>query len=140
MKSRKMQLIVAAIALCIACVSVAGWTAVKVVVWVRDLPNRIVIDGDAMANVFGAAVVQSYHEGLENGDASTQRQIIRDFTTLVVDDAAAQDWMRTEYSADLHRLSSSPNTDVAALASELLTLLSETPDTDRTQSVNQDGG
>ena len=125
MKTRAKQLLISALALGLICFSIAGWTAIKVVAWVRDLPNRIVIDGDALANTFGSVVVQSYHEGLIKGDIETQSQIIRDFTSLVTNDAAAQEWVRTEYSTDIRLLSSSTNADVAALAAKLLTLLPE---------------
>ena len=125
MKTRAKQLLISALALGLICFSIAGWTAIKVVAWVRDLPNRIVIDGDALANTFGSVVVQSYHEGLIKGDVETQSQIIRDFTSLVTNDAAAQKWVRTEYSTDIRLLSSSPNSDVATLAAKLLTLLPE---------------
>ena len=125
MKTRAKKLLISAIALGLICFSIAGWTAIKVVAWVRDLPSRIVIDGDALANTFGSVVVQSYHEGLIKGDIETQSQIIRDFTSLVTNDAAAQEWVRTEYSTDIRLLSSSTNADVAALAAKLLTLLPE---------------
>ena len=125
MKTRAKQLLILTIALGLISFSIAGWTAIKVVAWVRDLPNRIVFDGDALGNTFGSAVVLSYHEGLINGDVETQSQIIRDFTSLVTNDAAAQEWVRTEYSTDIRLLSSSTNADVAALAAKLLTLLPE---------------
>ena len=125
MKTRAKQLLISALALGLICFSIAGWTAIKVVAWVRDLPNRIVIDGDALANTFGSVVVQSYHEGLIKGDIETQSQIIRDFTSLVTNDAAAQEWVRTEYSTDIRLLCSSPNAEVAALATKLLMLLPE---------------
>ncbi len=125
MKTRAKKLLISALALGLICFSIAGWTAIKVVAWIRDLPNRIVIDGDALANTFGSVVVQSYHEGLIKGDIETQSQIIRDFTSLVTNDAAAQEWVRTEYSTDIRLLSSSTNADVAALAAKLLTLLPE---------------
>ena len=125
MKTRAKKLLISAIVLGLICFSIAGWTAIKVVAWIRDLPNRIVIDGDALANTFGSVVVQSYHEGLIKGDVETQSQIIRDFTSLVTNDAAAQEWVRTEYSTDIRLLSSSTNADVAALAAKLLTLLPE---------------
>ena len=125
MTTRTKRLLVSAIAMGLICCSIAGWTAIKVVAWAHDLPNRIVIDGDGLANAFGTVVVQSYHQGLINGDTQTQRQIIREFTTLVANDAAAQEWVRTEYSTDLRQLSSSPNADVATLAAELLALMPE---------------
>ena len=125
MKTRAKKLLISALALGLICFSIAGWTAIKVVAWIRDLPNRIVIDGDALANTFGSVAVQSYHEGLIKGDVETQSQIIRDFTSLVTNDAAAQEWVRTEYSTDIRLLSSSTNADVAALAAKLLTLLPE---------------
>ena len=110
------------------CCSLAGWTAVKVVAWARDLPNRIVIDGDQLASGIGSAVVQSYHEGLRQGDPEMQFQILRDFTSLVDTDDAAREWIRTEYSTDLEQLRSSPDAGVAALAADLVTRLQEPPD------------
>ncbi len=140
MKTRTKRLLIAAIALGLICCSVAGWTTIKVLAWARDLPNRIVIDGDGLANIFGAAVTQSYHEFLINGDTQTQSQIIRDFSTMVTNDAAAQEWIRTEYSKDLQQLSSSSNAEIAILATELLTLLAEPVDSVQQQSEDQDRG
>lgn len=125
MTTRTKQLKIVVIALSLICCSIAGWATIQVVSWARDLPNRFVIDGDGLANAFGTAVVQSYHEGLINGDAQTQSQIIRDLTTLVANHADAQEWVRTEYSNDLRQLTSSRNADVAALATELLKILPE---------------
>jgi hypothetical protein len=71
MKTRTRRLLIATITLCLICCTFGGLTAIKVVAWVRDLPNRMVIDGDALASTFGTAVVQSYHEGLINGDTHT---------------------------------------------------------------------
>ena len=48
MKTRTKR-ILAIVGLFFICViTVLGWTTIKVVAWARDLPNRIVIDGDAM--------------------------------------------------------------------------------------------
>ncbi|MBA3316279.1 MAG: hypothetical protein H0T47_23700 [Planctomycetaceae bacterium] len=140
MTTRTKRLLIAAIVLGVICCSIAGWSAIKVVAWALDLPNRIVIDSDGLANAFGTAVVQSYHEGLTNGDTRTQSQIIRDLSTLVANDAAAQEWVRAEFSTDLRQLSSSPNADVAALAAELLTLLPEPPVPVQRHPTDQDRG
>ncbi|WP_442511103.1 hypothetical protein SH528x_002768 [Novipirellula sp. SH528] len=138
MKVRTKRLLIAVIALGLICCSIAGWTTIKVLAWARDLPNRIVIDGDGLADAFGSAVVLAYHEGLINGDTQTQSQIIRDFITLVGNDVAAEEWIRTEYSEDLQQLTSSPNADVAALATELLTLLSEPVDAEEERRASSD--
>ncbi|TWU17783.1 hypothetical protein Pla52o_49980 [Novipirellula galeiformis] len=137
MTRRTKRLLITAMTLGVICISIAGWSAVKVVAWARGLPNRIVIDGDGLADAFGAAVVQSYHEGLINGDTPTQSQIIRDFTALVENNVAAQRWVRTEYANDLRQLTLSPNADVAALAGTLLTLLPESPDPVQCHSTDQ---
>ena len=136
MKTGTKRLLFAAIALALICCSIAGWSAFKVVAWARDVPNRIVIDGDELANVLGAVVVQSYHEGLINGDTQTQSRIIRDFIDLVANDPTAHEWVRKEYSTDVHQLSSSPNADVAALAAELLTSFHEPPNPVQRQPTN----
>ena len=133
MKTVAKQLLISALALSLIFFSIAAWAAIKVVAWARDLPNRIVIDlpdriatdGDGLGNAFASAVVQSYHDGLLNGNTETQCQIIRDFTSFVYNNAAAQEWIRTEYYVDLQQLSSSPNADVADLATALLTSISE---------------
>jgi len=96
MTTRTKRLLMATIATGLICCSIAGWTAIKVISWASDLPNEF-------AKVLGTAVVQSHHEGLIHDDTQTQSQIIRDFTTLVANDAIAQEWVRTEYSTDLRR-------------------------------------
>ena len=47
--------------------------------------GRIVIDGDAIADSFGSAVVQSYHQVLTDGDAQMQRQVMREFSGIIAD-------------------------------------------------------
>jgi len=118
MTTRTKRLLIAAMAMGLICCSIAGWTAIKVISWANELP-------DEFAKVFGTIVAQSYHEVLMNGDTQTQSQLIRDFATLVANDAAVQEWVRVEYSTDLRQLTSAPNAEVAALAAELLTLLPE---------------
>ncbi|MBC8355084.1 MAG: hypothetical protein H8E66_24155 [Planctomycetes bacterium] len=119
MKTRTKRVFATATILALICCSFAAWTAFKVVAWARDLPSRIVIDGDGLGESLADAVVQSYHESLINGDPKTQIQVLRDFTELVAEDDVARKWVRTEYSSDLKRLASSQNSNVAAVATEL---------------------
>ena len=119
MKTRTKRVFATATIFALICCSFAAWTAFKVVAWARDLPSRIVIDGDGLGESLADAVVQSYHESLINGDPKTQIQVLRDFTELVAEDDVARKWVRTEYSSDLKRLASSQNSNVAAVATEL---------------------
>jgi hypothetical protein len=140
MKTHRKRLLIAVLSLAVICCSFGAWGVIRVVAWARDLPNRIVIDVDGIADSFGAAVVQSYHEALLKGDPPTQRQVIRDFSGLVVENAAAQEWVRTEYSDDLRRLASSPDADVAADAAKLLAELVESRDDAQAQSADSNRG
>jgi hypothetical protein len=97
-----------------------AWGVFRVAAWVRDLPNRIVIDGDAFAEALGEAVTESYHEGLRNGDSATQAKVLREFSGFAAHDAALREWIRTEYSDDLKQLRSSADDDVATVAAKLL--------------------
>ena len=128
MKTRTKRILAVVLVLTVICGSLAAWGVVRTVAWARDLPNRIVIDGDALADAFGSAVVQSYHEVLAKGDAQAQRKVIRDFSSFVADDAKARTWIRTEYSDDLTRLTSSSNEGVSADAAELLADMADVHD------------
>ncbi len=70
-------MLIGAIAMIFIGCAIAGLTAIKIVAWARDLPNRIVvdIDGDSVATAFGAAVVESYHGALRDGDSALQLQV-----------------------------------------------------------------
>ena len=122
MKTKSKRILSVALILFVACCSLSAWGVVRVVSWARDLPNRIVIDidGDALADSFGAAVVQSYHEALASDDPQAQRNVIRDFSDAIADDSNARTWIRAEYSDDLTHLSSSSNADVAEDVARLL--------------------
>lgn len=137
MKTRTKRLIAVVIILCLVGCTLAGWTAVKVFAWIVDLPNRIVVDGDGLANAFGSAVVLSYHQGLSSGDVETQSQILSGFASLIGNDEAGKEWVRTEYATDIRKLTSSPNANVASLAANLLTLLSESQESAPRQSTEQ---
>ncbi|MBL8871069.1 MAG: hypothetical protein JNK90_14835 [Planctomycetaceae bacterium] len=107
---------------------IAGWAATKVVAWARDLPNRVVIDGDAIANSFGQAVTESYHLSLRNGDTTTQLQVLNDqFAPLIRqhDDGAA--WIQKEYGNDINALADSDDPAVSAAASNIIKLLDAKP-------------
>ncbi|NNE00880.1 MAG: hypothetical protein HKN47_26495, partial [Pirellulaceae bacterium] len=106
----------------------AAWGVVRVVAWARDLPNRVVIDGDAMADFFSVAVVQAYHDALAQGDSTTQRAVISEFAKLVADDPAGRTWVQSEYLDDLQGLTTSSDPQLAAEATELLAKLSPMPD------------
>lgn len=140
MKPRTKLLLTTGVVLILVCCSAAARTAFKVVAWARVLPNRIVIDGDGLGGSLADAVVQSYHEALVNGDSATQSQVIRDFTNLVAHDDTAREWVRTEYSCDLTFLASSPDVDVAALATELLEELAASSNDGSGESTEQKGG
>jgi hypothetical protein len=133
MKTRTKRLITVVIILCLVGCTLAGWTAVKVFAWIVDLPNRIVVDGDGLATAFGSAVVLSYHQGLSSGDVETQSQILSGFASLIGNDEAGKEWVRT----DIRQLTSSPNANVASLAANLLTLLSESQESAPRQSTEQ---
>ena len=123
--TRRKRLLIAVLSVSLIGCSFGVWGAFRVVAWARDLPNRIVIDADGIADAFGAAVVQSYHQALINGDPPTQRQVLRDFSGLLAEHPAAQEWIRAEFSDDLTRLTSSANADVASDAARLLAEIAE---------------
>ena len=118
----KRLLIVLAVVFTMLC-GATVWTAIQVVSWARDIPNRIIIDEEAMADAFGAFFLEACREGLVNGDSDTQRQIIRDLTTLAAQDPAARESVLAEFSDELQQLTESSDTDVADEASSLLELL-----------------
>ena len=125
MTTRRKRLLIAVLSVAVIVCSFGVWGVVRVVAWARDLPNRIVIDVDGIADSFGTAIVQSYHQALLDGDPPTQRQVMRDLSGLAAENAAAREWIRTEYSDDLTRLTSSANADVAADAARLLANIAE---------------
>lgn len=120
----------------LGCCSIMGWTAIKVVTWAQDLPNRILIDGDGLADALGNAVTQSYHEALINGDAQMQGDVIKQLTIFAEGDSAAAEWVRTEYSADLAEVASSQDTEIATRASKLIEILMLAPTVDSPHHIH----
>ncbi len=127
MTTQTKRLFLLAAMLFVICSSITIWTAVKVVAWARDLPNRIVIDGDAVANSFGYAMAESYHHALRGSDPAMQLQILNDhFTPAIAENADALTWIRDEYRDDILGLVDSDDVQVSAIASDLILLLNET--------------
>ena len=126
MKNRTKHILIVAFAIfCIGC-SIAGWTAIKIVTWALDLPNRIVvdIDGDNFANAFGAAVIESYHQALHSGDSASQLLVIRDqFAPAIAKNPDYAIWIRDEYQSDIRELVDSSDPQVSTAASDLLSIL-----------------
>ncbi len=126
MTTRTKRLLVGAIAVMFIGCGIAGWTAIKFVAWARDLPNRFVvdIDGDAVATAFGAAVVESYHGALRDGDSALKLQVINDqFALAIAENPEATTWIRGEYGSDILLLVDSNDPAVSSAASDLLSLL-----------------
>ncbi|EKK02020.1 hypothetical protein RBSH_02662 [Rhodopirellula baltica SH28] len=124
MTNRTKRLLVIFAVLSITVCSIAGWATVKVVAWARDLPNRIVIDGDAIATTVGAAYREMYHEALQGGDTALQTQILRDqFAPAVAEHPDAAAWIRDEYRDDIILLVESEDPVVSSTASKILTSL-----------------
>ncbi len=127
MTSRRQKLFTSVILMALGLTGLVTWGMIRIVAWGRDLPNRISIDGDAIANAFGAAVVEFYHQALSSGDVTIQRQVLEEFSTAAERDVAARDWIRGEYFDDITALALSPDVDVAAESNCLLqTLTRET--------------
>ena len=137
MKTRGKRILSIVIVLFAVSLAIGGWTAVKVVAWARDLPNRVVIDGDALANALGQAVVESYHVALRDGDTAIQRQIlIEQFAPLVRQHNEGATWIRSEFLDDITALVDSHDPKVSDAASDLMGLL----DADPAYSKSQNGG
>ena len=124
MNTRTKRLLIGAIAVVFIGSAIAGWTAIKIVAWARDLPNRIVVDIDSVATAFGAAVIESYHFALRDGDSALQLQVIDDqFATAIAENPDAAKWIRDEYRSDILLLVDSNEPAVSSAASNLLSLL-----------------
>jgi hypothetical protein len=122
MQPRIKRLLLTVLLLLVAIFGIATWGTIRVIAWARDLPNRIVIDGDAIGDAWGAAATEYYHQALTNGDVTIQRQVLRDFLTAVESDKAISEWIRDEYLSDISDLVSYSDADVAADANSLLML------------------
>ena len=104
--------------------TLVGWTAVKMVAWVRDLPNRIVIDTDAAAAAFRGAVTESFHSALGKGESSMQLQVINEqFIPMIKERPETATWIRDEYRSDILALVDSDDAAVSAAASDLISRL-----------------
>jgi len=124
MTTRTKRLLVAAISVVLIGCSVVGWVTVKIVAWARDLPNRIQIDGDAMATAFGTAMVESYHHVLRDGDVPSQVDVISNqLIPYARSDEKAANWIRHEYGDDIQGLVTSDDPTVSSAATNLLALL-----------------
>jgi len=124
MTTRTKRLLIAAISVVLIGCSVAGWATVKIVAWARDLPNRIQIDGDAMATAFGTAMVESYHRVLRDGDAPSQVDVLSNqLIPYAKSDGNAAKWIRDEYGDDIRGLVNSDDPAVSSAATDLFVLL-----------------
>jgi hypothetical protein len=124
MTTRTKRILIVAISVVLIGCSVAGWATVKIVAWARDLPNRIQIDGDAMATAFGTAMVESYHHVLRDGDAPSQVDVLSNqFIPYATSDEKAAKWIRDEYGDDIQGLVTSDAPAVSTAATNLLALL-----------------
>jgi len=128
MKTRTKRILIVAVVLFVMGCSIAGWTAVKVIAWARDLPNRVVIDGDAIANAFGQAATESYHLALRGGDVAIQLQVLDEqFAPLIRQNAEGAAWILNEYGDDITALVDSDDSGVSDAASNLLSMLDAEP-------------
>ena len=130
MTSRTKRLLLLVTAFSLVGCAIAGWTTLKVVAWARDLPDRIAIDEDAIATTLGAAVTESYHQALRDGDSSLQTQILKEqFAPAIADNPDAAAWIGDEYRDDILALVDSDNPVVSSAASDVLSQLPPEPDT-----------
>ena len=128
MTTRTKRFLIVAAAFVMFGFAMAGWATFKIVAWARDLPNRVVIDGDAIATTFGAAVKESYHHALRDGDSALQTQILNDqFAQAIADDPDAAAWIAEEYRDDILTLVDSNDLAVSAAASDVLSMLPPEP-------------
>ncbi len=131
MANRRKTLLFITFAVLLICSSIAGWTAIKIVAWARELPSRFVIedDGRAFANALGAAVTESYHQALRSDDPSLQLQVLSEqFAPAIAEDRDYNAWIRDEYLSDIRELLDSQDPAVSLAASELLALLESEDD------------
>jgi hypothetical protein len=120
---RNQQLLIAAatIALIYGVLGGVGlWSASRVVAFVRDIPNRFVIDEDQIADSIGEFVIQGLHAGLNDGDPATQLKTITYFSDWIQQDEQAAAWLQSEFQPELITLSTSSDPEVAAAAADLL--------------------
>ena len=135
MKRKSKYAVITATCVAVFLAAIAGWGTLKVVAWVKDLPNRIVVDADGIGQAFGDAVTLGYHEGLAGDDADVQIEIMNGFLTMANNDDEAASWVRSEFSDDLTSLAESSNPEIAKLANELMKLVAEPPASVEQESI-----
>jgi hypothetical protein len=124
MNAKTIRVLVVAGVLFTVVTGIVGWTTTKVVAWVRGLPNRVVIDGNAMANSFGQTVTESYHVALRSDDTSIQLQVLNEqFVPLIGQHDEGAAWIQNEYGDDIRALVDSEDPAVSAAGSNLVLML-----------------
>ena len=124
MNSKTKRVVVVAGVLVTVVIGLAGWTTTRVVGWIRGVPNRVVVDGNAIANSFGHAVTESYHLALRDDDRSIQLQVLQEqFVPLIRQHDEGAAWIRNEYGNDIIALVGSDDPAVSAAASDLISIL-----------------
>ncbi len=121
--TNRTKLILACLIAMVLIGTTATWGIYRATVWVRDLPNRISIDEDAMSEAIMTAIIQSYHLALDGDDPEIQKQVLQEFSSYAAEDPAARHWIRTEYMGDLRKLMSSEDPEVSDLARNLIDTL-----------------
>jgi hypothetical protein len=124
MHGKTKRVFIVAGVLIIAAVGISGWTTAKVVAWVRDLPNRVVIDRSAIESSIGQAMTESYHLALRDGDTNIQLQILNEqFVPLIRQDDEGAAWIRKEYGDDINALVDSDDPAASTAASNVVSML-----------------
>ncbi|MCC9602302.1 hypothetical protein LOC67_17240 [Stieleria sp. JC731] len=124
MSVTKKRILIIAVVLSACLFTVGGWASITIFAWVSDLPNRVVVDGDAIANAFGHAGIEAYHHALREGDSTVRVQILEEqFAALIDENSDGAGWVQSEFGEELKSLVKSDDARVASAAAEVLSKL-----------------
>jgi len=113
----KRLLIVAFISFCLF-LGLGTWGAVRVVAWVKDLPNRIDIQIDAEGMAWYLA--EGTRMTLREPDPERQLETLTMLSDGIATHPESIPWVQAELTIEIDMLRNSPDPRVAAAAEELL--------------------
>lgn len=119
---QKRRLVVAGVIVLAALLGGAVWFVHGVVIWVRDLPNRVnvEIDDEQLADVLTSSLAEAVRIALRDGEPNTRLETLEQLREGLRQDPESAGYYREEFLADVNNLCDDEDERVAEAARQLV--------------------
>ena len=102
-----------------------GWGTYRVVAFLEELPNRIVIeiDGESVGEVMNASIESI----LEDGEDEQQIAVLQQIGAGPIEQSEYRTWIDSQFGESIEQLVGHPNIEVAGEAARLQAVIGSTP-------------